>query len=238
MAVTLGAIAVMAFVAPIPQDPAYHCFADQRSMLGIPHFWNVVSNLPFLVVGILGVFCLRNDDINLPKELEAATWVFFVGVALVSFGSSYYHWRPVNETLAWDRLPMTPAFMAFFCIVFGDRVSLGLSRRMLWPLIVIGALSVAYWHWSETQGHGDLRPYALVQFLPILLIFMILFMFPEGRLKTRWLWMVVACYAASKICEHFDSEIHELTGHLMSGHPIKHVFAAIGCACFLPAVRR
>jgi hypothetical protein len=36
---------------PIPQDQSYHQFADQRILLGIPNFWNVVSNLPFIAIG-------------------------------------------------------------------------------------------------------------------------------------------------------------------------------------------
>ena len=36
---------------PIPQDQSYHAFADDRTMVGIPNFLNVISNLPFLVVG-------------------------------------------------------------------------------------------------------------------------------------------------------------------------------------------
>jgi hypothetical protein len=28
------------------QDLAYHNFADQRGMFGIPHFWNVISMFP------------------------------------------------------------------------------------------------------------------------------------------------------------------------------------------------
>jgi hypothetical protein len=33
------------FLAPIPQDPSYHQFVDQRTILSIPNFWNVVSNV-------------------------------------------------------------------------------------------------------------------------------------------------------------------------------------------------
>ena len=40
---------------PISQDQNYHDFADQRTILGIPHFWNVVSNLPFIAVGVAGI---------------------------------------------------------------------------------------------------------------------------------------------------------------------------------------
>src|SRR6516164_4696688 len=38
--------AVFLFARPaIPQSLAYHDFADQRALLGVPHFWNVVSNV-------------------------------------------------------------------------------------------------------------------------------------------------------------------------------------------------
>ena len=39
----------LGFLPPIAQDPLYHAFADQRALLGVPHFWNVVSNLPFVL---------------------------------------------------------------------------------------------------------------------------------------------------------------------------------------------
>jgi hypothetical protein len=34
------------FAPPIPQDNAYHLFVDNRTIAGVPNFWNVVSNLP------------------------------------------------------------------------------------------------------------------------------------------------------------------------------------------------
>jgi hypothetical protein len=52
MAVTLAALLL---VPPIPQDQSYHQFADQRALLGMPNFWNVVSNLPFIVIGAIGL---------------------------------------------------------------------------------------------------------------------------------------------------------------------------------------
>jgi hypothetical protein len=48
------AIAAMLFVPPIHQDAGYHDFADQRTIFGVPNFWNVVSNLPFLAVALWG----------------------------------------------------------------------------------------------------------------------------------------------------------------------------------------
>ena len=52
MAASLGGLLLL---SPIPQDQSYHQFADQRTMFGIPNFWNVVSNIPFLAVGAAGL---------------------------------------------------------------------------------------------------------------------------------------------------------------------------------------
>src|SRR5436190_12124751 len=107
-------IVVAAFVPRITQDPAYHNFADQRSWLGIPNTLNVVSNLPFLLVGILGFFAR-------PRDLPYV--VLFCGVTLTAFGSSWYHWSPNNATLVWDRLPMAVGFMGLLAAITAERIS-------------------------------------------------------------------------------------------------------------------
>src|SRR5262245_63120081 len=98
-----ASLAILPLLPPIPQDPSYHQFADQRTLLGIPHFWNVVSNLPFVLVGAIGLWQFGRDR---------ASFVLFLGVFLTGFGSAYYHWDPNDDTLFWDRLPMALTFMA------------------------------------------------------------------------------------------------------------------------------
>jgi hypothetical protein len=44
--VMIGFIGVL-FFDPVPQDPNYHLFADNRTILGIPNFYNVASNVFF-----------------------------------------------------------------------------------------------------------------------------------------------------------------------------------------------
>src|SRR5215471_14605771 len=56
LSLTVASLAVLFLVPPISQDQSYHAFADQRTLLGIPHFWNVVSNLPFIAVGAMGLW--------------------------------------------------------------------------------------------------------------------------------------------------------------------------------------
>ena len=121
------------FIPPIPQNQAYHNFVDDRTILGIPNFWNVISNLPFLVVGIWGLL-----KVNAFAKKYLQYTIFFFGVAIVSFGSAYYHWTPNDSTLVWDRLPMTIGFMALFSIVVSEYIKDTMGRKLLFPLIVFG----------------------------------------------------------------------------------------------------
>jgi hypothetical protein len=109
-----GSLAGLLLLPPIPQDQGYHHFADQRTLFGVPNFWNVVSNLPFIAVGSVG---LRRFHRN------PAIFVIFLGIFLTGFGSSYYHWDPSDRTLFWDRLPITLCFMAILAVVVEERVS-------------------------------------------------------------------------------------------------------------------
>ena len=236
--VTLAAIVATLFSAPISQDPAYHLFTDESALSGIPNFANVVSNTPFLVVAALGFHALYREPLTgTHPALKTLYRVFFVGVFLTAFGSGWYHLNPNNETLVWDRLPMTISFMALFCVIIGEHISAMLARRCFPFLLLAGLLSVGYWHLTETAGNGDLRPYALVQFLPMLLIPIILVLFPAALKPVSYYWGVILFYALSKLAEYLDSEIYALTG-VVSGHSLKHVLAAVATFTFYLALRR
>lgn len=216
---------------PIPQDPEYHLFADARALLGIPNFWNVVSNAPFVVAGIAGLVALARGPTGVLPGLRTAYVLLFAGSILVGLGSSWYHLAPSNATLVWDRLPMTIAFMAFFALVLGEHVSVPLARRVLWPLVALGVASVAWWAHVD-----DLRVYALVQFGPILVLPALLLVYPSRLDSTRPLWLVLASYVAAKLLEHWDDALFAATG--FSGHPLKHVAASIAIFAMVSALRR
>lgn len=241
MSVSLVAIVAMFFVAPIAQDLSYHQFADQQTLFSIPHFWNVVSNLPFIWVGLIGLTVLRKKNNNaltgMLPELRMAYITFFIGVFLTGFGSSYYHWNPINATLLWDRLPMTISFMAFFTVIIGENISIPLAKILFYPLVFLGIVSAVYWIVTESNGAGDLRPYALVQFLPVLLIPLILWLYPSPFNGQRYIVYVIGAYVVAKLMEHFDHQIFEVLG-MMSGHAIKHVVAAVGTYYFYLALKR
>lgn len=235
LAIAAIAIVVVFNIDPIAQDPAYHDFGDRRSLLRIPNFFNVLSNLPFVIVGILGIrrAVLNRDG---AAELQNIYLAFFSGVLLTGFGSAYYHYHPDNDTLLWDRLPMTIAFMAFFCAVVADYISSSIALRLFVPLLLVGIVSVLYWHVTERHGNGDLRFYGLVQFLPVILLPLILWLYEDKHGNGWYYWGVIAAYAASKLAEFFDAGIYRHL-EIFSGHTLKHLLAALGAFIFYCALR-
>jgi hypothetical protein len=161
---------------------------------------------------------------------------FFGGLFLTGWGSGYYHIQPDNASLLFDRLPMTVLFVSFFCIVWGEHISPAAVRWILWPLMALGLATVIYWYWTEIQGHGDLRPYAVVQFLPMLLIPLILLFYRSTFDRSVWLWGVLAAYGASKLAEVLDQPIYDLLS--FSGHSIKHLVAALAAYILYLAMGR
>lgn len=216
---------VFAFVRPIPQWPAYHLFADQRTLLGIPNALNVLSNLPLLYVGALGIAWTRAGGVFKNEAARVAWYVVFAGATLTGFGSAYYHLKPNNESLVWDRLPMAITFMGLLCAVVSETVSPRAGVRMIAPMVAAGVGSVIYWIVTEHRGHGDLRPYGLVQFLPGAIIVGLLLLFPPQRRTRRYYFYALGWYGASKVLEALDAPIYGL-GHLLSGHTLKHLAAA------------
>lgn len=225
----IGCIAVGGSIAvflhkPIPQDPSYHHFADCRSLGSIPNGWNVVSNVPFLLVGLAGLCLWLHASLIRKLRPDAASFVFFAGILLTAFGSAYYHWQPNTNSLVWDRVPMTIAFMALFSSVTGDCLQGRAGKYLLLPLILLGIFAVLYWRHGERDGQGDLRLYILVQFLPMLLIPSMLLLFGSRSYPTRYLWLMILVYALAKLFEYYDASFFRVTG--ISGHTIKHLAAS------------
>ena len=225
-------LAVLLALDPIPQDPAYHVFADRRPLVGIPNFNDVVSNAGFAAVGVLGILVVagrRRWQIFAHRSDAWPYALFFVGVALVSLGSAYYHWAPSSDRLLWDRLPMSVAFMAFCAAIVADRIDRKAGNTWLLAILVgLGILSLVYWHWTESQGHGDLRFYGFVQFFPIIAVPAVCWLFPQYRyVAARYIVWMIGWYGLSKLLERFDGQVFELLGHTVSGHTLKHVAAAV-----------
>ena len=241
------------FVEPIAQPQTYHNFADKRLFLCachssseglflppnsnihdrragfiIPNFGDVLSNSVILIGGLSGTILLYFYDIGEEVDevrlwqLEVCLPIFFYSTIAISFGSTYYHWNPNNQTLVWDRLPMTVAFVSIFCYILEDYLDKGIGSSLLSPLIFIGVMSVLYWNWTD-----DLRLYALVQFLP-LVVMAILLMFCQSRYGGAMQHsLALILYALAKMCEDRDYQIWQQTKKTISGHSLKHILAGM-----------
>lgn len=239
IAISLIAVVItFSFVEPVPQDPGYHDFADKRSYWGLPNTLDVLSNIPLAIVGLMGIIVSQNRLRN--RKFNAAVFqylIFFSGVFLTGFGSFYYHLSPSNETLIWDRLPITILSIGFFCSVIAELASPKTSLFLVGPLLLVGIGSVFYWNYTEGLNCGDLRPYGVVQFLPLILIPLMLLMYelPENYLP--FIIGLVFFYTLSRLTEAFDRQIFEIL-RILSGHTLKHIFAAAAVICLFIMLKR
>jgi hypothetical protein len=217
-ALLLLSVVIMACIPPLQQSQAYHNFADQRGLFGIPNFLNVLSNLPFLLAGIAGVLvCLHRNSLIAPRS-----WLGFFGAfALVGLGSAWYHWAPADATLVLDRLPMALAFMSLFSATLNDSLLPDSERWLLPLLLMLGALGVGYWYYS-----GDLRLYGWVQFAPLLFIAFLTRFHGLHSIRRSYLYAAFIAYVLAKAFEALDGELYALTRQQLSGHSLKHLAAA------------
>lgn len=229
LTLSLSFTVILILKGPVAQEPSYHNFVDTRNVFSINNFWNVASNLPFIIVGFMGtLFWFKNRK---ERNLSLSLFPFFTGVFLTGLGSAYYHLNPNDQSLVWDRLPMAVAFMAFISFIIEEYIHKDWGKRLLVVFVLFGVASVLFWAATEYTGQGDLRPYIIVQFLPLLLFPFIIILFKSEQFKRSDMIVLLMFYVTAKFFEYFDREIYYLAFKI-SGHSIKHLLAAMG-ACWL-----
>ena len=228
----ITALLVFSLLPAIPQDLHYHAFANEQSIASIPNFYNVVSNAGFVLSGIWGLSLLQK------RQLSPMSILMFMGMILTGLGSAYYHYEPNNETLLWDRLPMTLVFTSFFAEIYARYFGIKKAMPVWIGALVAGVLSVLYWQYTESYNCGDLRLYALVQFLPVLLIAVIsLSHYKMNTYLHAPLVIIFICYLTAKLFEHYDHAVFTET-QWVSGHPIKHVLASFATTGIVWMIKR
>lgn len=223
-------VAILCLIAllmlpPIPQDQNYHDFADNRKLWHIPNFLNVITNLPFAIVGLLGLQITKHIEEN---KLKHIFFTLFTGFLLLTFGSGYYHLFPTNNNLVYDRVPIVIILMSFFASIIYTCLDEKTGYDFFFILNVVGVMSVVYWGFSESIGKGDLRWYGLIQFFPIVAIPLILIMYKPSITFKKEIVFIFLFFVLAKLKERFDKEIYHLLSNTISGHSLKHLF--IGAA--------
>jgi hypothetical protein len=226
--VFLFLLAAALFGPSVAQPAHYHDFADQRSWGWLPHAMDVLSNLPFALWGMVGGWALMRAvrACAVDAATAAMAGLFFAGLWVTAAVSASYHLQPGDAGLAWDRGGMVLAFAGLLGLAAMQAVSTRAGMALATAILVLGPLSIHAWSLS-----GNVLPWAVLQGGGMVLILGFACLRPAQarELPVRWA-LLLAIYALAKLLELGDHAVYEWTGHLVSGHSLKHMVAA--CAAW------
>lgn len=224
-----------------------HPYADERTWMGIAHAGDVLSNLAFLFAGLVGMLTLRRvkgapmQSVRRPDPARQgqllAAHVFFLGLILTSLGSAWYHLAPDPARLVLDRLGMAIGFAGILALAAQDQWGANAGDRALAWLLPVALVSAILPH-----VQGNVLPWALLQYGGVLYLVFVAWRQAlghtvAGRQRIHF-GAVVAIYVVAKLLENADAAVFEWTGHLMSGHSLKHLVAAAAALPVLAAFQR
>lgn len=227
----IGALLVLvltALLAPAMPAAAWHIphFVDDRTWLGVPNAGDVLSNLAFLAMGVWGTERLRARR----DAPVGASW-FFVGLILTCLGSGFYHLDPdAPQRLVADRLGMAVAFAGFLGIAASERISARAGEAVLVLTMIAGLLAA----WVARE---NLTPWVVLQFGGMALAVGLAFTRPRPGALGVPLGGALFFYVLAKLLELGDVTLFEATGHMVSGHTLKHLAAALAAWPVIRALR-
>lgn len=212
-----------------------HPFVDARMWLDVPNAGDVLSNLPFAIFGVWGLLKLRKVRTPSTRFLDRENFVlalFFVGLIFTTCGSALYHLAPTDASLLWDRAGMAFAFAGMLGVAASERVSL---RGGIWlSLVALLAGAFSLLTWSHT---ADILPWTTLQFGGMALVFILAITRAiPNSLGVSLVWVVVF-YGVAKVLESADTAVFDATGHLVSGHTLKHLVASLAALPVIVALQ-
>ena len=240
-AIALAVLALPFALPHVAQSPAYHHFADTRTLFGVANAMDTLSNFAFIIAGVAGIVLVWLRRLPEPTTaLGAMSLLTFIGLVATGIGSAWYHGQvPPNDAgLAIDRYGMVVSFAGVLGLAAAHKVSERAGWWTGWLVLVAGPFAV--WWWTVS---GNVAPYAVLQFGGMALLVLILFWrdaaaFGTAAAGPNW-GLLIGAYALAKVFEAGDAQIWELTARLISGHTLKHLAAAlVAVAVIAPLYRR
>ena len=209
----------------VEQAQSYYLFADDRTFFGIPNGLDVMSNLAIVYPGVIGLMLVyerqkNGHEYRDPIE-QTIQYCLFLGMVLTFLGSVWFHLNPNDSTLVWDRLAMTVVMACYCSLIIADRYSIDLAKRIHFPLISIGLLSVIYWEYS-----GDLRPYFFFKMQPVILVAILLVYGKKTYDRAADYIISMSLVLVATLTENIDKIIFDNLD-IISGHTMKHIIAGI-----------
>ena len=247
--VLLALVALAGPALPAADVAIASMFADGRAWHGLPNAMDVLSNLPFALVGCWGLYRLHRIDrahqqalaefplappaSDPPDNTLDCAWLFFAGLIATAAGSAFFHLMPDASRLAADRAGMAVAFAGLIGVAVCERVSQRAGWPAAWFVLAAGLLAAEVFHES-----GNVLPWAIVQFGGMALVLTLALATPmRGAVGLKLGW-VIFFYVLAKGFELADEPIYRLTGQLISGHSLKHLAASLAGLPVLAALRK
>ncbi|CAK9144741.1 unnamed protein product [Ilex paraguariensis] len=195
-----------------------------RNFLGVPNTLNVITNFPFLIVGVLGfVLCLEGDFFNISLRGEIWGWtIFYTGIAAVAFGSAYYHLKPDNSRVTWDTLPMMIAYSSVLSSLIVERAGKRVGLTCLIGLLIVAFISTAY-----ERNLNDLRMCMMFQLIPCIAIPCVTLLYPPKYTHSRYWLLAAGVYLLGQFEVVADRKIFKVTRYVISGHSLEHLCVAM-----------
>lgn len=188
----------------VPQG--YHDFVDKRSLLGIPNFLDVISNLAILLPALYLLQTRKNKSL--------LSNLLILHISLLAITSGYYHLNPSDKTVFWDIMSIATGSMIVLLIIINTTTEYNLL------LYIFSVFSIIYW-----KKTGDLRLYLLIYIgVPL---YIIAKYYKNNNLQI-YLFIMIFCNILVWLTEFNDHYIYKITNNLVSGHTLKHIFAGIG----------
>jgi hypothetical protein len=229
--VGVALLVALAFaLPPIAQSPLYHDFADQRALWRLPHAMDVLSNLPFAVVGLALLRAAGRPWREGHAIERALLGLTGAGLLCTAIASAAYHWAPDDARLLGDRAAMLLPFAGLLGLA-ACRDTARRGAALALAVAVAGVLALAAW-----RATGDLGPWSVLQGGGLLLLSGLATMPSPHAVPVRW-QLVVAGYVLAKALELGDGVVYAATHHMTSGHSLKHVVAALALLPVLAAAR-
>ncbi|KAG5045047.1 hypothetical protein JHK86_014453 [Glycine max] len=212
------------FTPRIPRSPKHHQFVDMRNLLGVANTLNVMTNFPFLVVGVLGlVLALEGGVFNISSQGEVWTWaLFYAGIAGVAFGSAYYHLKPDDHRVLWDTLPMMVAFSSLLSSLVVERLGQRIGLCCMFALNLAAFLCVVY-----ERIYNDIRFCMMFQLTLPLAIPVIAVLYRSKYTHSRYWFISTGIYLLAKFEGATDRKLYHVNNYIISGHSLEHLCLAL-----------
>uniref|UniRef100_A0A0D9UXX5 Uncharacterized protein n=1 Tax=Leersia perrieri TaxID=77586 RepID=A0A0D9UXX5_9ORYZ len=206
-------------------SPALHLFADMRNLLGVPNTLNVLTAYPLLLAGVPGlVLCLCGSGcFGISLRWEALGWfLFYTGNIAAAFGSAYYHLKPDDDRLIWDRLPMMISASSLLSILVIERVDERVGLSCLLSLLSLILVSSAC-----ERVLDDMRLWVVLNFAPCIAIPAMLFLFPPKYTHSRFWFLATGFYLLARFEGLADRKVYSVNRYFISGHSLEHLCFAL-----------